>query len=66
MKTKARAKKTKQSKKLTLKDRLSRLTYYRACQALGARRAAIDPPRGRPTTTSTSTATSTSAATCSG
>ena len=37
MKTKARAKNknTKQSKKLTLKDRLSRLTYYRACQLLG-------------------------------
>ena len=46
MKTKARAAKTKESKRLTLKDRLSRLTYYRACQALGARRAAVDPPRG--------------------
>jgi superfamily II DNA or RNA helicase len=35
MKTTARTAKTKESKKLTLKDRLSRLTYYRACQLLG-------------------------------
>ena len=35
MKTKTRAAKTKESKQLTLKDRLSRLTYYRACQLLG-------------------------------
>ena len=35
MKTKTRAKKTKESKKLTLKDRLSHLTHYRACQLLG-------------------------------
>ncbi|MGD0899942.1 MAG: SNF2-related protein, partial [Thermoguttaceae bacterium] len=35
MKTKSRRKKTKQSKKLTLKDRLSRLTYVQACQLLG-------------------------------
>ena len=31
----ARAAKTKESKKLTLKDRLSHLTHYRACQLLG-------------------------------
>ena len=35
MKTKSRAAKTKKSKKLTLKDRLSHLTHYRACQLLG-------------------------------
>ena len=35
MKTKTRSAKTKQSKKLTLKDRLSRLSYLRACQLLG-------------------------------
>ncbi|NLE36910.1 MAG: hypothetical protein GX621_02685 [Pirellulaceae bacterium] len=35
MTTKTRPKKTKRSAKLTLKDRLSRLTYYRACQLLG-------------------------------
>ena len=35
MKTKTRAAKTKKSKKLTLKDRLSHLTHYRACQLLG-------------------------------
>jgi hypothetical protein len=35
MKTKPFAAKTKKSKKLTLKDRLSRLSHYRACQLLG-------------------------------
>ena len=35
MKTKTRVAKTKESGKLTLKDRLSRLTHYRACQLLG-------------------------------
>ena len=35
MKTKTRAAKTKVSKKLTLQDRLSHLTHYRACQLLG-------------------------------
>ncbi len=35
MKTRASAVKIKKSKKLTLKDRLSRLTYQRACQLLG-------------------------------
>ena len=35
MTTKTRTAKTKESKQLTLKDRLSRLTYYRACQLLG-------------------------------
>jgi superfamily II DNA or RNA helicase len=35
MKTKTRTAKTKHSGKLTLKDRLSRLTHYRACQLLG-------------------------------
>ena len=35
MKTKTRVTKTKKSKKLTLKDRLSHLTYVRACQLLG-------------------------------
>ncbi len=35
MKTKTRAAKTKESRKLTLKDRLSHLTHYRACQLLG-------------------------------
>ncbi|MBN2218317.1 MAG: DEAD/DEAH box helicase [Pirellulales bacterium] len=35
MKTKTRTAKTKKSKRLTLKDRLSHLTYYRACQLLG-------------------------------
>ena len=35
MKTKKRPPKTKHSGKLTLKDRLSRLTHYRACQLLG-------------------------------
>ena len=35
VKTKSRAAKTKKSKKLTLKDRLSHLTHYRACQLLG-------------------------------
>ena len=35
MKTTTRTAKTKESKNLTLKDRLSRLTYYRACQLLG-------------------------------
>ncbi len=35
MKTKAREKKTKESKNLTLKDRLSRLTYIQAAKLLG-------------------------------
>ena len=35
MKTKKHAAKTKGSAELTLKDRLSRLTYHRACQLLG-------------------------------
>jgi hypothetical protein len=35
VKTKTRPVKTKKSKKLTLKDRLSHLTHYRACQLLG-------------------------------
>jgi len=34
-KTKSRAPTTKKSKRLTLRDRLSRLTHYRACQLLG-------------------------------
>ena len=46
MKTKTRAAKTKEKAELTLKDRLSRLTYHRACQLLGPERAAVDPPRG--------------------
>ncbi|MBN1590998.1 MAG: DEAD/DEAH box helicase [Pirellulales bacterium] len=35
MKTKERAKKTKKGEKLTLKDRLSRLSYQQACRLLG-------------------------------
>ena len=35
MKTERRSAKTKESKKLTLKDRLSRLSFRRACQLLG-------------------------------
>jgi superfamily II DNA or RNA helicase len=35
MKTRTRAPKIKRTKRLTLKDRLSRLTYQRACQLLG-------------------------------
>jgi len=35
METRSRAPKIKRTKRLTLKDRLSRLTYHRACQLLG-------------------------------
>jgi hypothetical protein len=35
MNTKSRRAKTKESKRLTLRDRLSQLTHYRACQLLG-------------------------------
>jgi hypothetical protein len=35
MKTKTHAAKTRKSKRLTLQDRLSHLTHYRACQLLG-------------------------------
>ena len=41
MKTRARTRKSKQSKHLSLRDRLSRLSYVRACQLLGPEGASL-------------------------
>ncbi len=65
MTTKTAHAKIKRTKRLTLKDRLSRLTYVRACQLLGPDGAELI-RQGAAYRRSTSTATSICAATCSG